>query len=46
MNMPRMLRMLTLILNPKTSLIRTRSMVSGGLTPGLKFVAKMFWMVP
>ena len=41
MNMPRTLRMLTLIVNPMVSLTSTRSIVSGGLIPGVKCVEKM-----
>ena len=42
MNMPRTLRILTLMLKPKVSFTKTRSMVRGGLMPGVKCVEKMF----
>jgi len=41
MNMPRTLRMLTLMLKPSVSFTSTRSMVSGGLILGVKCVEKM-----
>lgn len=41
MNIPRMLSKLTLMLNPIVNLMSTRSIVRGGLIPGVKCVEKM-----
>ena len=41
MNMPRILKRLILILKPSVSLTNTRSIVNGGLMPGVKWVEKI-----
>ena len=41
-----MLNRLIFRLKPKVSLTRIKSIVNGGLMPGVKFVANTVWIVP